>query len=158
MQLFRIAPERCLEDFSGLGSSYLNGARWNRPGQPVLYFACNASTALLEMANYLPSPRMMPRALRMGIYELDERASIGTLARGDLPDSRRDYPYPSETRTLGGDWLTSAEQLGLRVPSAATPGALEDLIVVNPACQSRRYIRLIDVVSQLYNEHAFSGV
>ena len=158
MQLFRIVPERYLEDYGGLGSSYRNGARWNRPGQPVLYFACNASTALLEMANYLPSPRMISSALRMGIYELDERASIGTLPREDLPDSWRDYPYPSATQMLGGDWLAGAEQLGLRVPSAAAPGALEDLIVINPACHPKQYLRLINVISELYNERAFSGV
>lgn len=62
MQLFRICPEPYLENPSGPGGSHQDGARWNSPGHPVLYFALSASTALLEMANYIPSPRLVPPA------------------------------------------------------------------------------------------------
>jgi hypothetical protein len=60
MRLYRICPEAYLKDLSILGGSYRDGARWNSPGYPVLYFALSASTALLEMANYIPSPRLVP--------------------------------------------------------------------------------------------------
>ena len=63
MQLYRICPQSYLQDFSGLGASYKDGARWNSAGLPVLYFALSPATVLLEMANYLPSPRLVPPTL-----------------------------------------------------------------------------------------------
>ena len=70
MFLFRICPERYLEDFSGLGASYQDGARWNFPGTPVMYFASTASLAMLEMAQYLPSPRLLPKNYRIIICQV----------------------------------------------------------------------------------------
>ncbi|MFT4927875.1 MAG: RES domain-containing protein, partial [Phenylobacterium sp.] len=71
MRLYRICPLHFLENYSGLGGSYKDGGRWNLPGVPVMYFALSPSVALLEMANYLPSPRLVPASYRLGIYELD---------------------------------------------------------------------------------------
>lgn len=64
MRLFRICPEQYLENYSGLGASYRDGARWNKAGIPVLYFALSPAVALLEMGNYLPSPRLVPKSYR----------------------------------------------------------------------------------------------
>ena len=80
MELFRITRIKYLEDYTGRGGSFLNGARreasplgrWNLPGIPVLYFASTPSVALLEMANYLPSPRLIPADYRLGIYHLPD--------------------------------------------------------------------------------------
>ena len=56
MRLYRICHARYLEDLRGLGASYRDGARWNEPGFPIVYFAETPSVAMLEMAHYLPSP------------------------------------------------------------------------------------------------------
>ena len=69
MRLYRICPENLLENYRGRGASYQDGGRWNRAGLPVLYFACSASVAMLEMANYLRSPGLVPKSYRLGIFE-----------------------------------------------------------------------------------------
>ena len=50
MRLYRICHVRYLEDFRGLGASYRDGARWNEPGFPIVYFTETPSVAMLEMA------------------------------------------------------------------------------------------------------------
>ena len=56
MRLYRICHVRYLEDLRGLGASYRDGARWNEPGFPIVYFAETPSVAMRKMAHYLPSP------------------------------------------------------------------------------------------------------
>jgi len=70
MKLYRICPEQYLKNYTGLGASFKNGARWNNKGIPVLYFALSPSVAMLEMANYLPSPRFVPKSYCLGEYNL----------------------------------------------------------------------------------------
>ena len=65
MRLYRICHVRYLEDLRGLGASYRDGARWNEPGFPIVYFAETPSVAMLEMAHYLPSPRLAPPGYRL---------------------------------------------------------------------------------------------
>ena len=110
MRLYRICPENLLENYSGRGASYQDGGRWNRAGLPVLYFACSASVAMLEMANYLRSPGLVPKSYRLGIFETGD---IGFEQWGieDLPTRWNDYPYPAATQELGSRWL-QATNLG----------------------------------------------
>ncbi len=158
MRLYRICPERHLEDYSGLGASYRDGARWNKPGQPVIYFAASASTALLEMANYLPSPRLIPKSYRLGIYELDGIASTSVLSDHKLPMDWACFPYPRSTQQLGGDWLEKCQQLGLFVPSSAVPQGLEKIIVANPRHHDIKYLKLLSSTAELFNKRTFSGL
>ena len=106
MRLYRIGRQAYLEDYRGLGASYLDGGRWNAAGIPALYFAETASVAMLEMANYLPSPRLVPTSYRLGIFgptsttpgrsvgHLTQRVDdAGGYGRPDMPrsDWRLDY-------------------------------------------------------------------
>ena len=77
MRIYRIEH---LENFEGHGASFRRGGRWNMAGVPVLYFAESASVAMLEMANYLPSPRMVPVAYRLGVYEVASSVSTKKVA------------------------------------------------------------------------------
>ena len=158
MRIYRITPENYLENYQGLGASYRDGARWNRAGQPVLYFALSSATALLEMANYLPSPRLVPDTFRLGIYEIPNSLAAHTLPDTLLPADWAAFPYPISTQTIGGDWLDKSEEVGLLVPSAAVPQGLERIIVINPRHQGSQYIQLIDSSPDLYNKRTFSGV
>ena len=158
MRLYRICPERYLENYSGLGASYTDGARWNRPGQPVIYFAASASTALLEMANYLPSPRLIPKNYRLGIYELNEIASTSILPDSELPDDWAYFPYPRSIQKIGGDWLEKCGQLGLFVPSSAVPQGLEKIMIANPRHVDIRCLELVGSTAELFNKRTFSGL
>jgi RES domain-containing protein len=63
MLIYRGVKQDYLESYDGMGNSYRKGARWNFPNHPVLYFAPNPSVAALELANYFPSPDLVPKYL-----------------------------------------------------------------------------------------------
>ncbi len=158
MQLYRICPQAYLQDFSGLGASYKDGARWNSAGLPVLYFALSPATALLEMANYIPSPRLVPPSYRMGIYELPEQVKLDQLSSKQLPDDWAQYPYPKSTQILGDQWLNAGEALGLLVPSTAVSAGLEQIVLINPRHLQINQLQLTDSIKELYNKRSFMGM
>jgi len=157
VRLYRICPEKYLENYTGLGASYQDGARWNKPGQAVLYFAASPATALLEMANYLPSPRLVPKNYRLGIYALNESTSVSTFPDNKLPDNWAQFPWPRSTQQIGGDWLEYGREFGLFVPSAAVPQGLEKNLVVNPRHPDVSSLKLVSSTAELFNKRIFSG-
>ncbi len=156
MRLYRICPEKLLENYSGRGASYQDGGRWNRAGLPVLYFACSASVAMLEMANYLRSPGLIPKSYRLGIFETCEMGSEQWRVE-DLPAGWNDYPYPTATQTLGSHWLQAATSALLLVPSAAIPGGLENIALVNPTHPDARQLKLVSVEKDIFNKRTFAS-
>ena len=158
MRLFRITKSKYLGNFTGRGASFLNGARWNQSGHPVLYFASTPSVALLEMANYLPSPRLVPADYKLGIYFLPDNISTQTITTEDLPPNWSQYPYPLTTQKIGTQWLESNYSLLLIVPSVAVPAGMENIIVVNPLHPEIKLLKLISTESNLYNNRAFQGL
>ena len=158
MRLYRIAPLLFLENYQGLGASYRDGARWNSPGIPVLYFASSASVAMLEMANYLPSPRLTPSSYRLGVYEFPEGVASDSMGIDELPSEWNRYPYPVSTQRLGSIWLQAVENALLIVPSAAVPAGLESILTVNPQHPDSKALQLIASERQIYSERAFREV
>ena len=158
MKLYRISPKQFLENYNGLGASYRDGARWNKAGTPVLYFALSPAVALLEMSNYLPSPRLVPKNYQMGVYELPDSAAIDTLPEVSLPANWGLYPYPASTQTIGDDWLKKGDGVALLVPSTAVPAGLEQISVLNPNHPDCKKLHLTLVTDSLYNDRMFSGI
>ena len=156
MRLYRIGRLEHLEDFRGLGASYRDGGRWNRAGKPALYFAETASVAMLEMANYLPSPQLVPSNYRLGVYELPDDTPIDRWPVSALPSDWRDFPYPNSTQRMGTDWLDQGEGPLLAVPSAAVPAGLEAIVLASPMRLEAGSIRLIGVEADIYNPRAFA--
>ena len=145
MRLYRTCPENLLENYSGLGANYLDGARWNKPGLPVLYFAEAASVAMLEMANYLLSPRLIPKNYRLGIYEVNDQIKPEKWRVEDLPSNWNSYPHPPSTQEMGSKWLAEAKSALLFVPSAAIPGGLENIALFNPVHPDSRWLKLVSI-------------
>ncbi len=158
MELFRITRIKYLENYTGRGGSFQGGARWNKSGIPVLYFATTPSVALLEMANYLPSPKLIPADYRLGIYHLPDTVSSQTLTVDRLPQDWSRYPYPSSTQEIGSQWLNEGNSLILFVPSVAVPAGLENIAVINPRHPDIKKLKLSSVESDLYNDRAFKGI
>lgn len=158
MKLFRICPESRLEQFDGLGASYKDGARWNSAGHPALYFACSAAVALLEMAHYLPSPRLIPAGYRLGVYQLSDEIAVDALSEDRLPEGWAEYPWPLATQALGDAWLAAGTSLILTVPSCAVAGGLERGALFNPRHADAGKLKLVQVIEHLYNERAFAGI
>ena len=157
MRLYRICRVDHLESYRGLGASYKDGGRWNEQGIPVLYFAETAGVAMLEMANYLPSP-LIPPAYRLGVYEVAGKMPMERWTVNELPVGWDRFPYPAFTQRMGGDWLRQGAASLLAIPSAAVPGGLENIVLANPARLAAGSIRLHAVHERLYNPRAFAGV
>ena len=159
MRLYRIAPEQFLEDYRGLGASYRYGARWNLPGQPVPYFGTAAGIALLEMANYLPSPRLVPEDYRLDVYEISDSIELERWGLDDLPSSWNAHPQRAETQAMGSQWLAGCRTAVLKVPGAAVPNGLECNIVVNPLHPEvvDGSIQLVESYDKIYSDRVFPG-
>ena len=158
MKLYRVTTVKYSENYSGQGASFLDGARWNDRGLPVIYFALSPSIAMLEMANYIPTPRLLPKGSVLGVYDLPDDVAIEKVSISGLASDWADFPYPASTQKLGSDFLRSRRALGLEVPSSAVTGGLENIVVVNPLHPDIDKIQLIETHSQIYNVRAFAGL
>lgn len=157
MRLFRITSLEHLDDLSGLGASYQGGGRWNEPGVAAIYFAQTASVAMLEMANYLPSPRLVPSNYRLGVYEVDDDILIDRWTVDEMPDDWLDFPYPKSTQRLGTDWLMQSQAPLLAVPSTVVPGGLENIVLASPSRLDPETIQLRAAEADIFNPRAFSN-
>lgn len=159
MQLFRIGSERYLNNMDGRGSSYKNGARWNHEGTPVIYMGVSPAIAMLEMANYIERPELVPVDYRMAAYEVDDDVEFAAIEVGDLEDGWEYFPYPEYTQTIGTNFLDKREYLGLMVPSCTVPMHNDHgrIIVINPFHPDISKIRLVDTSEKIYNERMFGG-
>ena len=159
MKLYRAGREHHLEDFEGTkGNSFKKGARWNLPYNPVLYFAPSPSIAAMELAQYFPTPDLVPDDYVMGEFEIPDSLKSKTLSIEDLPENWHIYPHPQCTKEIGTAWLQKVEELCLFVPSAATPGYRENIIVVNPRHGDINQIKLINIIDKIYPERMFQGL
>ncbi|GAA3973827.1 RES family NAD+ phosphorylase [Allohahella marinimesophila] len=156
MELYRIAPERYLENYSGRGGSFESGGRWNSAGHPVMYMALAASVALLEIANYISSPRMIPPSFKLGTYTLDTSVvNVDELAHDKLPESWRAFPYPQTTQAIGDAWITAGHALVLILPSAASPSLHDRIALINALHPDIKHLSLISSSETLYNGRMF---
>ena len=105
-------------------------------------FAETPSVAMLEMAHYLPSPRLVPPGYRLGVYEVSDEVALERWHVHDLREGWDRYPHPRSTRRMGTLWLMRKEAPLLAVPSAAVPGGLESIVLANPNVLDEGTIRL----------------
>lgn len=158
VRLYRVTNERHANNFSGKGASYEDGARWNRPGTPVIYFALDMATALVEAANYHPSPRLMPPSHCKAIYEVSGNIVVDELDLSRLPDDWQDMPYPSSTQMLGETFFQQCHALLLLVPSVGVGLANEySMAVCNPLHPQISRISLVDIIKPVYSTRMFIG-
>ncbi|WP_170234384.1 RES family NAD+ phosphorylase [Azomonas agilis] len=144
--------------FNGRGASFEDGARWNSSGHPVIYFALDMATALVEAANYLPSPRLVPAAFCKAIYEVKD-PSITILDLKSLPEDWQSFPYPVSTQEIGDRFLDGGETLLLLVPSVALSiGGGHVIAVANPNHPEIATITLLETEQPVYAERMFKGI
>lgn len=158
MKLFRITNRLYANNFSGKGASFEDGARWNSAGHPVIYFGLNMATAMVEAANYLPNPRLVPVSHCKATYELPETVSSLELAISNLPDDWQDMPYPRSTQMIGDEFLMSQKALMLKVPSVAVGAGEYAVAVVNPQHPDIHQIKLTGTEQPVYSTRMFSGL
>jgi RES domain-containing protein len=76
----------------------------------------------------------------------------------DLLKNWQDYPHPNSTKKIGSAWLKYGKESSLFVPSAATPGNLEQIIVINPKHPDFRQIKLTQIIQPIYSDRIFKGL
>lgn len=157
MDFYRVGSEKHMGNVTGLGASYQDGARWNKAGSPVLYLAISPGVAMLEMATYIQSPRLVPPNYGLGHLSAsitDE--DIEVLSLDDLPIDWDSYPYPSSTQEIGSEFLNKRKKFALIVPTTTVPGRLEKLAVVNPLHSAISTLKLISIQKNIYSERMFT--
>jgi len=155
MFLYRIGPGNFLQVYTGINGSYEDGARWNLPGDPVIYFGTTPSVAMLEVGNYIPSPRLMPNHFRLAQYEIADEY-IEAINASEIPVGWNTFPHPLSTQEFGSAWLQSKSSVILIVPSSAVPGGLEDIAIFNPLHPDAGKIQFIKSFDKIYDERLFS--
>ena len=113
---------------------------------------------MLEMANYIPSPSLLPDDYRLGTYQLPPDVPTETWRVTELPDNWDAYPHRWETRQMGTRWLAEANGTLLFVPSAAVPGGLETSVVYNPRHPDAHRIEFVASVSRIFSDRMFAGL
>ncbi len=159
MKLFRVTNERYANHFNGKGVSYDFGARWNVAGQPVIYFATDMATALVEAANYLPAPDLVPATHCKATYIVDGEVPIEYLDSNVLPDDWDAMPYPASTQLIGEQFLLKCDALFLMVPSVGVGSRDEyNVAVANPLHPLISSISLVNTIKPVYSPRMFGGL
>ncbi|ORT49530.1 hypothetical protein ST37_14140 [Vibrio sp. qd031] len=158
MNLYRVTNSKFANNFSGRGASFDDGARWNSAGNPVIYYALDMGTALIEAANYHPSPRLVPRTHCKAIYTVPNSVPIHSLDTSKLPEDWQSMPYPASTQRIGDQFLLAKQALLLIVPSVAIGLSESSVAIVNPLHPYINKIKLVECVQPVYSERMFSGL
>ena len=106
------------------------GGRWTPAGLAVVYTSASLALAAVETLVHADSD-LLPDDLVILSAHIPERLPIRTVSPADLPDDWQHMPTPCTLLTIGGDWVRTNREVGLRVPSAVIPQ--EWNMLLNPA-------------------------
>ena len=158
MKLYRVTNKVYADNFTGRGASFEDGGRWNAPGHAVIYFGLDMATALVEAANYHPSPRLIPPSHCKAIYQLSDDVKLAQVNLENLPQNWQDMPYPLSTQQIGDEFLTSNRAVALLLPSVAVGIEEFSMVVVNPLHPDISKLKLIDTIQPVYSPRMFKGL
>lgn len=127
MRVWRIASAAWAA-FDGEGAR-LHGGRWTPTGLAVTYTSATLSLAALERFVNL-DPDLEPADLVFVHADLSSGISMQVVEIANLPANWREYPAPESLHAIGQQWLKSAKDAVLSVPSAVIPH--ERNYVLNP--------------------------
>jgi RES domain-containing protein len=98
---------------TGMGASFLDGARWNEPGQRAVYSAENRALAVVESLAHVPRLTGLPPHLMCEVDVEDAVIEIPT-----------DAPSPTDAAAAvayGSTWFQEQRSVALAVPSIIVP-------------------------------------
>ncbi len=124
LRAFRIARAR-FDLFDGAGAAR-EGARWNSPGQQVIYASESFATALLETLVHSNLGRV-PKSFAFIEIDIPEQVEIEEITSDDLP--RWDDPGCEESREFGSRWYEERRTAVLVVPSVASAGRQRNVLI-----------------------------
>lgn len=128
MRAWRIAKRQYALDRQGTGAQ-ITGGRWNSPGIAVVYAGLTAEIAAME--KLVHTSDILPSDLVLVSIELpDDEALYQRIQLADMPEGWDAMPSSASAVAVGGAFVTDGRRLGLIIPSAVVPEALN--IVLNP--------------------------
>ncbi|EMH4161565.1 RES domain-containing protein [Pluralibacter gergoviae] len=129
MILYRLTKTRyLLSAWSGLGAKEAGG-RWNSIGTAMVYLSEAASLAMLETLVHLNAPQLLDSFTLLSIDVPDDQ--VMTFDTAMLPSDWADEDAPAILAQYGDSWVTGAQSVALRIPSALSP--VEYNFLLNPA-------------------------
>lgn len=139
MRIFRIAKTQYINDLSGEGAR-LYGGRWNKVGDPMLYFSQNLSLCLLEIIVHVDYVEI-PIDYSFIEAEIPDQV-IKTIQSIDFIEPKWSTERAvAQLQMLGSNWLKKKESMAMRVPSAVMPQ--ENNILINPLHEDFSKLRII---------------
>lgn len=148
-------------------SSFKSGARWNLPNTPAMYLSSNAQNAMLEIANYMTSPKEVNKFFRLAVFEFPE-LKLHTVEPHELPTNWHAVTHQRDAKVIGDNYLNSKAFEGIVVPSATinhvvATHSINSLrrsvyanVVVNLERIGMHRIRLIDSFVPIYSNAMFN--
>lgn len=139
MRIFRIAKTAYIDDLSGEGAR-LYGGRWNRVGDPMVYFSENLSLCLLEIIVHIEFAQL-PLDYSFVEIEIPDKA-IKTVQSVDFIKPKWSTEAAvNQLQMFGSGWLKRRESLAMRVSSAVMNQ--ENNILINPAHQDFGKLKIL---------------
>lgn len=147
-------------------SSFRVGARWNSAGVAAMYTTSNVQNAMLEVANYMPTPAQVNDLFRLAAFELPS-LQLYQISPQELPGNWYELTKPNATRELGDKYLKHSDYDGLIVPSVtinkdiamhplnAVRASVYSNVILNPERIGVGNIKLIDCFTPIYSQSMF---
>ncbi|MET7001297.1 RES family NAD+ phosphorylase [Chitinophaga defluvii] len=128
MEVYRISKCAYITDMNGTGAR-LYGGRWNSPGHAIVYTAGSRALSALEVLVHIPLKNIVLDFCIATIHIPDD-IHIKTMLRKELPSGWQSLaPFPA-LQQVGDEWITSAAQAVLKIPSVVI--AEEFNYLINP--------------------------
>lgn len=141
MHIFRIAKTRYVNDLSGEGAR-LYGGRWNKVGDPMIYFSEYLSLSLLEIIVHVDYGKLPLdySFLKVEIPDVTVK-SIGSI--DFIKPKWTTEEAVTQLQMFGSNWLKRQESLALKVPSAVLQR--ENNILINPLHKDFKKLKIIEI-------------
>jgi RES domain-containing protein len=125
MIVYRLSKARFANDLSGRGAE-LAGGRWNSIGLPMLYTSASRALCTAEVAVHTPLG-VLPTNYMIVEIEIPSKPVL-EISLSDLPSNWREFPHIAKTKSIGDDFLKTAQFLILKAPSAVVKGDFNYLL------------------------------
>ncbi|HLW32551.1 MAG TPA: RES family NAD+ phosphorylase [Aequorivita sp.] len=141
MRIYRVAKTVYIDDLSGEGSR-LYGGRWNRIGEPMIYFSNHLSLCLLEILVHVDFGQL---PLDYSYMEVDiPDSSIKTVQSLEfIKPTWHTEEAGVQLQMIGSTWLKKRESLALEVPSAVL--RKEYNVLINPLHKDFKKLKFIEI-------------
>jgi RES domain-containing protein len=138
MIVFRLSKSKYANDLSGRGAETAGG-RWNSKGTAMVYTSETRALCTTEIAVHTPLGNI-PLDYVLIAIEIPNTITIKEIKANELPEDWKSLPHSHSTQEVGDAFVTNAEFLALKVPSAVVQGEYNYLI--NPAHKDFRKIKI----------------